>query len=148
MIGPLLLGILSWKRQLYADVILQIFYILITVYGWLNLGENWSVTFIPLKAHLILIIIFLFIGFLFGQLLKKSTNAALPLLDSIVTSISMLATALMMAGCHENWIYFMFINSTCIYLFFKRKLYGISMLYLLYLLLAIEGYFDLGWIPL
>ena len=148
MIGPLLLGVLSWKRKLYADVILQVFYIFITFFGWLNLGENWSVTNIPLKVHLILTIIFLFIGFLIGLLLKKRTHAALPFLDSIITSISMLATALMMLGCHENWIYFMLINSTCIYLFFNRKLYGISMLYLLYLLLAIEGYFNLGWIPL
>jgi nicotinamide mononucleotide transporter len=95
-----------------------------------------------------LTIIFLFIGFLIGRLLKKRTHAALPFLDSLITSISMLATVLMMLGCHENWIYFMLINSTCIYLFFNRKLYGISMLYLLYLLLAIEGYFNLGWIPL
>jgi len=148
ILGPLLLGILSYQRQLFADVLLQIFYILITLFGWLHLGGNWSSMDVSFSTHLLSIGLALLIGFGIGKWLQKKTHAALPFLDSAITTLSVWATMLMMMGCHENWIYFMIINSACIFLFIKRKLYGISLLYFLYLLLAVEGYFQFGWIPL
>lgn len=147
IIGPFLLGILSWDRKLYADVALQLFYILITVWGWLYLKTTWHETNISILEHLIAISSFLLVALITGYWLRKKTKAALPYLDSLVTSFSILATILMMNGCRANWLYFIIINLTCIFLFANRKLYGISFLYFLYLLLAVEGYFELGWIP-
>jgi nicotinamide mononucleotide transporter len=146
VIGPILLGILSWSRKLYADIALQVFYVLITIWGWLNLNTTWKEANVDFTRHLISIVLFLTIAMISGYWLKKKTEAALPYLDSTVTSFSILATIFMMAGCHENWIYFMVIDLICIFLFANRKLYGISALYFLYFLLAIEGYFHLGWI--
>jgi nicotinamide mononucleotide transporter len=132
---------------LYADIALQIFYILITIWGWLHLKTTWSEIDISIFTHLIAITSFLLLALIAGYWLRKRTNAALPYLDSMVTSFSILATILMMRGCPDNWIYFMVINFICIFLFANRKLYGISFLYFIYFLLAIEGYFHLGWIP-
>jgi nicotinamide mononucleotide transporter len=148
MLGPSLLAILSYRRQLYADVLLQIFYILITLFGWLHLGGNWPSMSISLSTHILTIGIMLTIGWGIGNWLQAKTNAAMPILDSCITTLSILATFYMMIGCHENWMYFMVINAACAYLFFTRKLVGISILYFLYLILAIEGYFRFGWIPI
>jgi nicotinamide mononucleotide transporter len=147
IVGPLLLGYLSWHRKLLADVLLQCFYVLITIWGFLNLNTTWETTSVSTYKHLIGMSVSLIAGILLGWGLKKNTKAALPYFDSLITTFSIWSTILMMYGCEENWVYFIFINFLCVFLFLKRKLYGIAFLYFVYFYLACEGYFKLGWIP-
>ncbi len=144
--GPLLIAFLSWRRKLFADVGLQVVYVLLTLWGLMYLGAEWEMKSISNFQHLVGIIACLSLGSLLGLVLKKKSTAELPLADSLITAFSIWATALMMVGCHENWLYFMVIDLACIFLFWNRNLKLLAGLYLVYLILAVEGYFQWGWI--
>jgi nicotinamide mononucleotide transporter len=146
ILGPLFIAILSWKRKLFADVGLQVVYVLLTLWGMMYLGAEWKIKPISNFQHLGGIISCMSLGTLIGLVLKKKSTAVLPVADSLITAFSIWATALMMMGCHENWLYFMVIDLACIFLFWNRNLKLIAGLYLVYLILAIEGYFQWGWI--
>jgi nicotinamide mononucleotide transporter len=144
ILGPLFIALLSWKRKLFADVGLQMIYVILTLWGMVYLGPQWATHHINLIQHLLGIFCCLLLGSMVGLILKKKSSAALPFADSMITAFSIWATALMMMGCHENWLYFMVIDLACVFLFWSRKLPLISALYLVYLMLALEGYFQWG----
>lgn len=146
ILGPMFIAILSWKRKLFADVGLQMVYVLLTLWGMMYLGSEWEIKPVSNFQHLVGIISCLSFGTLLGLVLKKKSTAELPIADSLITAFSIWATALMMLGCHENWLYFMVIDLACIFLFWNRNLRLLSGLYLVYLILAVEGYFQWGWI--
>ncbi|MEN9333111.1 MAG: hypothetical protein RLY35_291 [Bacteroidota bacterium] len=146
ILGPLFIALLSWKRKLFADVGLQMIYVILTLWGMVYLGPQWVSHTINLIQHLLGIFCCLLLGSMVGLILKKKSSAALPFADSLITAFSIWATALMMMGCHENWLYFMVIDLACVFLFWSRRLPLISALYLVYLMLALEGYFQWGWI--
>ncbi len=146
ILGPLFIAILSWKRKLFADVGLQMVYVMLTIWGMFYMGAKWEIKPITNVQHLVGIVSCLSFGTLLGLVLKKKSTAELPMTDSLITAFSIWATALMMMGCHENWLYFMVIDLACIFLFWNRKLKLLAGLYLVYLILAIEGYFQWGWI--
>lgn len=144
--GPLLIAFLSWRRKLFADVGLQVIYVLLTLWGLMYLGAEWEMKSISNFQHLVGIVSCLSLASLLGLVLKKKSTAELPMADSLITAFSIWATALMMMGCHENWLYFMVIDLACIFLFWNRNLKLLAGLYLVYLILAVEGYFQWGWI--
>lgn len=140
--GPLLLGFLSYHRKLFADVLLQLAYCLLAVYGYYQFAS------IPLMTESVILhlqgaLIALGLGLVMGIYLKKKTSAALPMLDSMITAFSLWATLILMSGFQSAWLYFIFINLVSVVLFYKRDLKVIALLYVLYSLLAMQGYFKL-----
>jgi nicotinamide mononucleotide transporter len=140
--GPLLLGYLSYQRKLLADVLLQLAYCILAIYGY------YQFVTIPVMTesvflHLLGALVSLGLGFVMGIYLKKKTSAALPMLDSMITSFSLWATLLLMSGFQSAWLYFIVINMVSVFLFYKRNLKVISLLFVLYAMLAVQGYFKL-----
>jgi nicotinamide mononucleotide transporter len=142
ILGPLLLALLSWQRKLFADVLLQASYCGLAAYGYFqsiqapSLHEYKELHFIGISCSLIL-------GLILGYFFKSKTTAALPYLDSLITSFSLWATIILMSGLESAWLYFIFINLVSVVLFYKRKLMIIALLFVVYALLAIQGYFHI-----
>jgi nicotinamide mononucleotide transporter len=61
----------------------------------------------------------------------------------MITSFSLWATLLLMSGFQSAWLYFIVINMVSVFLFYKRNLKVISLLFVLYAMLAVQGYFKL-----
>lgn len=140
--GPILLAMLSFQRHLFADVFLQLAYGALAVYGYLQFVQTPTLHESGL-FHIAGISASLIIGILAGILLKRNTTAALPLLDALITAFSLWATIILMSGWESAWLYFIFINLTSVVLFFNRGLKIIGFLFILYTLLAIQGYFHI-----
>lgn len=81
------------------------------------------------------------ITFLSGYFFKKYSTAQLPYVDSFTTVFAIVATALMMIPVHEAWLYFIAINSVSIFMYTQRKLFIGAIMFAVYLLLSIKGYF-------
>lgn len=143
LLSPLLFLSLAWKKKIYADAGLQIFYFGITIYGFFQLGSIWEKHHWSRETHLIYIIGGVLISLLAGMILRKKTDAQLPYLDSFVTTFAIIATWMMMNFVHENWLYFIAVNMTSIVLFSMRKLYLGALMFVVYLLMSIDGYFEL-----
>ncbi len=143
--GPLLFIILTLQRKIYADTLLQVFYIAVTIYGIAQWGGEWRKEHWSLGTHIRLIIAATLFASLTAYLLKKYTDAKLPVIDSFNTAFAMLGTWLMMNFVHENWLYFIAVNLVSMIIFTKRKLFLSVGMFFVYLLMAIDGYWELGW---
>lgn len=138
--------VLCYEKKIFAEVALQGFYIFMAVYGYLNWGKGLSESPIPLglKSHLIIIGTAGIIVFISGISLRNLSTSKLPYLDSFTTIFSMVATALMVLLYQENWLYWIVIDGVSIYLYYKRGLKISALLFVLYTLLAFNGYFQWG----
>lgn len=143
ILGPLMLALLCLRNKLYAEPVLQLFYIILAAYGWIVGSDIWRIEHWHFSQHLPYIICSVIISVIFGYFLQKYTDAKLPFADSVVTVFGITATWLMVNYVHENWLYFMMINGVSIWIYLRRKLYFGAAMFALYLLMSIDGYFEL-----
>ena len=142
-LGAGLFALLCWKRKIYAESALQFFYIGMAFYGYNLISEGGtSADQVTLTTHALWLSTATMGTVLLGLFLKRSTDAAMPFLDAFTTIFSLVATWLMIHLVHDNWLYWIVIDTVSIYLYAKRGLKLSSVLFALYLLLAIDGYFE------
>lgn len=144
-----ILSWLFWNVSLVMESALNIYYLVIAVYGWwawrhgnsrdsseLEI-QRWG-----LKQHAIAIAGILILTLLSGSLLTANTSAALPYLDSFTTWGSVVATYMVTRKVLENWLYWQVFNSCAIVLYIDRELYLVALLMAIYLILAVVGWFS------
>ena len=132
--------------RLYADMGLQVVYVIISFYGWyewLYGGANRTelkVSRVSRRLGAVLAAIGVASTFLLGTLLHSTTNAALPFLDSATTSTSLVAQWMMTRKLLENWIVWVAVDVVYIGMFIYKSLYVTSALYFVFLVLSVMGY--------
>lgn len=111
IVGVLAYLILFYQIQLYADMILQVFFVGQGIYGWyywrrekLSTGAI-GVFFMTTTQRIFIIILLAFITFGWGFLLTQYTNASVPYIDAFAATSSFAANALMARKKIENWIF-------------------------------------------
>jgi len=147
-----------YKANLYMESALQIFYIVMAIYGWQqwrgksHINNNTNKTNLETspkhlkistwntKQHLSAISLIVALALISSFLLDRFTNAALPLLDSLTTWGSIVATYMVARKIFENWHYWFVIDSLSIYLYISRDLTQTAILFGIYLVLIIIGY--------
>lgn len=129
--------------KLYAESGLQLFYLFMAFYGlysWNKKSET-NIISINAKTHFKLIIIGFLLTFLLGYYLTVYTSSISPLLDSFTTIFSIMSTFMVAKKILENWIYWIIIDIVSIQLYASRELYLTGLLFLIYSIIAIYGYF-------
>lgn len=151
LVNELFLFILFFQVQLYADMFLQVYFFIITLYGWYNWKQKPkknSITTIELKTKLWLvsaiIIGTIIAGFLFTKIhlyLPQyfKTEAAFPFVDSFVMVLSIIATILLAQKKIETWYLWIIVDVVCVFLFFKKGIVFLGLEYFLFLGLATYG---------
>jgi nicotinamide mononucleotide transporter len=145
ILGPLMLFVLSWREKLYAEPVLQLVYIASAVVGWINVQVGWKAWNIGTTGHLLLFALSTVIAVAWGWLLRRYTSANFPFLDACVASWGMLATWLMMYQVHVCWLYLIAVNVLSVFIYLRRELYAATFMFVLYLIMAVDGYFRFGW---
>ncbi len=141
LLGAGLYLYLCLQKRLYAESLLQVFYLGTGLYGWLNWGEGLieAPDLLPGSFHLIFILSGLLLALLGAHFLRRYSNAAVPGLDAFTTVFSVLATLLMINLYAENWWYWIVIDAVSVWLYLTRKMHLTAGLFLLYTFLAING---------
>ncbi len=141
-----LYAIVFHSSRLYADMGLQVVYVIVSFYGWyqwLYGGKNRTelkVSKTPWKLAVFLTFIGLSFALLLGTVLHRTTNAALPYMDSLTTSTSLVAQWMMTKKLLENWLVWVAVDVVYIAMFISRSLYVTALLYLPFLILSVMGY--------
>lgn len=151
IVNEVFLFILFFQVHLYADMFLQVYFFIVTIYGW----YNWNTSTIENKIAVIstkarwLITIIIIAGSLLSGLLIKSIHlylpkyfkvaAAYPFTDSFVMVLSIVATILLAKKRIENWHLWILVDAICIILYFKKGVYFLSLEYLIFFGLASYG---------
>ena len=146
IISSVLYFFIMQKAGLYMEAYLQVFYVVMGIYGW----SQWSASnasnpsFIVYTwskyQHMIAISIILALSLLSGFLLERYTDAALPFLDALVSWGAVVATYMVAKKLLENWIYWFVIDATSIFLFIERGLWLSAVLFATYLVIIFFGY--------
>ncbi len=137
-----------FEVKLYADMGLQLFFIVLQVYGWyqwLYGGADHSalrVTRAHRSIHGWTVIFTAAATAGLGYILHRNTDASIPFLDSFLAALSMAAQWMMAKKYIENWILWMAVNIGSIGMFGYKELYLTMVLYGVYLVLAVVGYIE------
>ena len=134
-----------FEANLYMESILQIFFIIMGIYGWIQWSKritevNFEVNTMSHSDHFKMISGILFLSILFGFFLERFTDAALPFWDSLTTWGAVLTTYLVAKKFIENWIYWFVIDFISVFLFISRDLYLTAGLFFVYLIIICFGY--------
>ncbi|MCL1090527.1 nicotinamide riboside transporter PnuC [Shewanella profunda] len=139
--------VLFWKVSLLMESVLNVYYMAMALYGywlWTQGGDKQQgvkVTTWPLKKHLTLIVTTGIISLLVGHGMATYTQAAFPYLDAATTCFAVMTTYLVAKKVLENWLYWVVIDLVSIYLYLSKGLMLTSLLFVLYVGLAVVGYF-------
>ncbi|HPH90774.1 MAG TPA: nicotinamide riboside transporter PnuC [Ferruginibacter sp.] len=132
---------------LYADAILNIYYFIMSVYGWYNWVQKkdashytYPISWCSKKELFIGIGFFIFFWVVIYLVLTKFTNSNTPFLDSLVSSSAITAMWWMAKRKVENWHAWIFSNIVAIPLNFYKGLMLFTLMYILFLLMAWWGY--------
>ena len=144
LIASIIFIYLVYSKRLIAETVLHVFYLLAAIYGWIMWGtsEGFQVNTYGYPINLLLIAGGLLLIIPCGYLLKKFTSAMLPYVDSFTTIFSFIATYMMAHMVLENWLYWIVIDSVSAFMYAKRGLYIGAGMFVVYTLLAINGYFS------
>lgn len=143
--------VVFYRARLYAELPLQMFYIVMNGYGWYywafakrparaTENEPLPVTNIASRTALILVVIVILATAATGWLFANRTNAALPYWDSAATTMSFAAMWMTARKQIENWYVWLVVDilETGIYLVKGIELYAV--LYCVYIGMAVAGW--------
>jgi len=135
--------------RLYSDALLEIFFFVVQLYGWVNwvkarnaAGEV-PVAWLTPRARIGWLGGTVLASLVWGLGMARYTNAAAPIIDAFIAGASISAQILMARRMIENWAVWILVDIVAVGLYFSRGLYPTSALYALFLLLCVAGL--IGW---
>jgi nicotinamide mononucleotide transporter len=137
--------VVFWKARLYADMGLQVVYVVLCLYGWWawrhggKLDGSLSVTRTPRRALWLLGAGGAAGAGILGLVLHGQTDASLPFWDSTTTSFSLVAQWMQTRKWLENWWVWIAVDAVYIGIYMAKHLFLTAGLYAIFLGLAIQG---------
>jgi len=137
-----------YGAKLYADMGLQVVYLVLCAYGWYHWlyggkdKNSLPVTRVTPSVALIQLVIGGVGATALGTFLARTTDASLPYLDSTLTVYSLVAQWMLTRKILENWIVWIAVDLVYIGMYYYKDLRVTAVLYLLFLILAFKGYAD------
>lgn len=150
LLTSLLYVFVFFKSALYAAMSLQVYYVVISFYGWYfwskgKKSDNNSLISIRttkkkiwiqlLAASIIIYAVILFV-------LIRYSDSDVPFLDSLTTTFSIVATWMLAKKYIENWIIWIFVDFVSTGLYLYKNLWPTAILFLVYTVMAFFGYFE------
>ncbi len=135
--------------KIYADMLLQLYYVIMGIYGWLHwaridtlksLEKELAVSKLTKKQGFLILLGTLILWFLIAQFLIRFTDSPIPWIDAFTTSFSFTATWMLARKILEHWIIWVVVDAISVGLYFYRDLYSSVFLFVIYTVLAIVGY--------
>ena len=141
-LGAVALGWACWKRNLQAETFLHAFYLVMAGYGaWLVGATEWTLTSHGWLPHMLSLGLGA-AGWWLAVPWLTSRGSSMPQLDAFTTVFSVVGTWWMIQGDPANWLYWMVIDAVSIYLYAKRGMPWGALLFAIYTLLAVDGWFE------
>lgn len=151
LLTSLLYVYVFFASKFYADMALQVYYVWISIYGWIIWSKgkqkdekksNLSVSRISRKqlGILSLISVALWIGIYF--VLKYFTDSPIPIGDAFTTSLSIVATWMLARKIIEHWLIWVVVDFVSLLLYIYKGLYPTSVMFVIYTGAAAWGYFE------
>ena len=139
---------LCFFAGLYADMAINMFYFVMSVFGWYNWSRRVDnthhvpISSLNLKQWLFYILLIVVAFGIIYYVLKNFTDSTVPVFDSFTTSLFIAGMWLMAIKKIENWLLWILGDVLVIPMFSIKGLAFTSIQYIVFLVLAIMGYFE------
>lgn len=144
-----------FQGKFYADAAIYLYYIGANTYGWVvwtrsrryaeiadaAQGDDMPITHVPAKQILPLTLVFVALWMALFWILSTFTDSAVPLGDAFTTSLSIVAMWMLAKKYLEQWILWIVVNIVSTILYFWKGLNPTGILFIVYVVVAILGYF-------
>lgn len=146
---------------LYSDALEQVYYLVISVYGWVTWNRSPKVAapgreqvvarFSPRRTWMAVLTGTSLVGLLLGLLMTDIHNllprvftepASYPFVDALTTAMSFTAMGLLALRRTEAWVYWIVVDVVAIWLYWVKDARFLSILYVVLLALAVKGLID------
>jgi nicotinamide mononucleotide transporter len=143
-----LIAVVAGASKLPMQSALQVFFVGMSVYGWWSWTRSSAEGELPVgvwphRWHLAAALAAVAASLLSAKWLAAETRAAWPLLDSLTTWFSLLATWLQARAKIENWLYWIVIDGVLVFLFYETNRPWLALLNALFIVIATAGF--VGW---
>ena len=146
--------VIFFHGKFYADAAIYLYYIGANTYGlfqWTRSRQKATtgndhpverpITHVPTKRILPLAAVTLVLWMILYLILKTVTDSPIPLGDAFTTSVSIVAMWMLAQKYIEQWWLWIVVNIVSTVLYFWKGLYPTGVLFTVYVIVAILGYF-------
>lgn len=139
-----------FSGKFYADMGLQVYYVLISIYGWYYWSsggvkddrQELPVVRINRQQLILLVLTFILAWVGIYLILDRFTDSTVPLGDSFTTALAIVATWMLTRKIIEQWFLWIIANVVSIALYIYKGLYPTVILYVIYAGMAVYGYLE------
>ena len=147
-VSTFIYSILFFDASLLMDSALNIFYLIMAIYGWyswkyangLAYHEKLRITTYGLIKNLKIIALLISTSLILGFYMANYTSADFAYLDTFTTIFAVFATYLLTKKVLENWLYWIIIDAVSIYIYINKGFYLTAILFVIYTILAYIAY--------
>ena len=152
IIMPAIYLYVYYQAGLYADFGINIYYLVIALYGWLAWRYNFSlrgkradskelsISHINRLTFSHLALLFLAAWAVISYILTHFTNSTVPFTDAFTTALSIVGMYMLARKYIEQWWVWLVVDVVSSALYIYKELYFTAALYALYAIIAIFGY--------
>ncbi len=145
IISSIMYLFVMFSAGLYMESGLQIFYVVMGIYGWIQWNNrssknNLTVSTWPIINHIYILLILIVLVTFSGLILSNLTEAVSPYIDAFTTWGAIIATYMVAKKILENWYYWFVVDFVSVFLFLSRELYTTALLFSIYIILVIFGF--------
>ncbi|WP_319481018.1 nicotinamide riboside transporter PnuC [uncultured Draconibacterium sp.] len=141
--------VVFFNARLYADMGLQAYYVIISIYGWYfwlkgkkqnekKVAVKTTRKILWLKLAVVSIALYALLFFI----LSNYTNSDVPHMDSVTTALSIVATWMLARKYIEHWLLWIFIDAFSAGLYVYKGLWATVILFIVYTVMALLGYLE------
>jgi nicotinamide mononucleotide transporter len=145
LVGVTLYGIMFFGARLYADTVLQAFFVATSITGWWQWrhggtdGGDLAISMLSTAARIAVASAVVSGTGIAGFVFRTFTDAALPYADSFILSGSVIAQLLMMRRKLEHWSVWICVDAMAIGVYSIKELYLTAGVYALLLAMCVQG---------
>lgn len=147
MLSSALYFALFWRSKLYGDAALQIFFIVVACWGWVQWlrgvrgdGQPLQVVRLTRRGLVATVVASAVLWPLTGLFLKNYTDTDVPWWDAFPTAVSLVGQYLLGRKYIDNWAVWIVVNVVSVGLFAWKGLWLTVALYLVFIALSVLGW--------
>ncbi len=149
IVMPALDIILYWQHGLYGEAGMACYYTLAAIYGlfvWKfkksrKKHEPLSISYMPRKQYLPTVAFFMVAWAVIYYILIRWTDSTVPVLDSFTNAMSFVGLWALSRKYVEQWLFWIVVDVVCTVLYVQKGIPFKALLYGLYVVIAIAGYY-------
>lgn len=149
IVMPVVHGVLYYRSGLYADMAMNVYYVIAGFYGWIvwlrGAGGKSDkpalrISSTPWRLGVILTVVGAVVWGAIYFILVHYTDSTVPVLDSLTTAMSIVALWMLSRKYLEQWLVWLAVDAISCGLYIYKGIPFTAGLYGLYTILAVAGY--------